>query len=193
MIGGIVLAAGLSERMTGAMPKQLLSLGDEPMVTVTVRNAEASELDRIVVVTGHRGTEVAEAVAGGRSIVVDNPEYRDGNMTSFRAGFGALPGCDAYVVLLADMPGVTPEMIDRLVEAWRGDQPWAAVSRYRNGRAHPLLLSASAMAGAAQAEGAKGVWRFLDAAPAERVADVVFDLSVPPDVNTREDYGRLRD
>ena len=192
MIGGIVLAAGLSERMVGDVPKQLLQLGDVPMVAVTVRNAEASWLDRIVVVTGHRGTEVADAVSDGRAIVIDNPDYRQGNMTSFRAGFAALAECEACVVLLADMPTVTTEMIDKLVEVWARERPWAAVAGYRDGRAHPLLLSADAMTHAVAMEGAKGVWRFLDAAPAELVHEIAFDLLIPPDVNTPEDYERLR-
>lgn len=191
MIGGIVLAAGLSERMGGSLPKQLLPLASEPMVSVAVRNAEASSLDQIVVVTGHRAVEVAAAVAGGRSSVVENPGFRDGNMTSFRAGFAALPDCDAYVVLLADMPGVSPEIIDHVVDTWNSTEPWAAVSSYRDGRAHPLLLSADAMAQTVRVRGAKGVWRFLDAAPDGQVVDIAFDRQMPPDVNTREDYESL--
>ncbi len=191
MIGGIVLAAGLSERMTGPVPKQLLPLGDEPMVKISVRNAEASSLDQVVVVTGYRATEVGALLAGTRSIVVENPEYREGNMTSFRTGFDALPDCGAYVVLLADMPGVTSEMIDRLVETWNKQEPWAGVSSYREGRAHPLLLSADAMAQAVQMDGAKGVWRFLNDAPPGQVVDITFDLAMPPDINTRADYDGL--
>lgn len=191
MIGGIVLAAGLSERMSGSLPKQLLPLAAAPMVTVAVRNAEASALDQVVVVTGYQADEVAAAVAGGRSFVVNNPDFRDGNMTSFRAGHGALPDCDAYVVLLADMPGVSPEIIDRVVDAWARDEPWAAISSYQDGRGHPLLLSATAMAQAVRATGTKGVWRFLNAAPEGRVVDIVFDRPMPSDVNTRDDYEGL--
>jgi molybdenum cofactor cytidylyltransferase len=191
MICGIVLAAGLSQRMEGALPKQLLSLRDDPMVKVTVRRAEESSLDHVVVVTGFRGAEVAAAVAGGRARVVDNPDYRDGNMTSFRAGFAAQPDCVAYVVLLADMPGVTTDMIERIVEVWNARKPWAAVSAYQDGRAHPLLLSGSAMEQAVRMEGAKGVWRFLEAAPTGRVIDIVFDQPTPLDVNTKADYDQL--
>ena len=161
------------------------------MVKVVVRHAEMSSLDDVVVVTGFRGAEVAAAVAGGRARIVDNPEYREGNMTSFRAGFAALPDCHAYIVLLADMPGVSSDMIDQIVEVWNGDEPWAAVSVYPDGRAHPLLLSGPAMEQAVRMEGAKGAWRFLDAAPAGRVIDIVFDQPMPVDVNTRADYDRL--
>jgi molybdenum cofactor cytidylyltransferase len=190
-IGGMVLAAGISERMAGPLPKQLLPLSGATLVAVTVRHAEASRLDRVVVVTGHRSSEVAQAVTGGRARVVENPDYRQGNMTSFRVGATALAGCEACVILLADMPDVTAAMIDEMVTVWRRDRPWAAVASYWDRRAHPLLLSAAAMEEVCAAEGPKGVWRFLAAAPPGHVADVVFDRSMPADVNTAADYERL--
>lgn len=187
----MVLAAGLSERMKGPLPKQLLPLGGAAMVAVTVGNAEASSLDRVVVVTGYRGDEVKGLLGGGRAVVIENPAYRSGNMSSFRVGVEALEGCDAFVVLLADMPGVSKAMIDRVVAEWHAHQPWAAVSSYSDGVGHPLLLSAGAMAEAVRMEGAKGVWRFLDDAPPESVAPVVFEGPMPQDINTYEDYERM--
>ena len=187
----MVLAAGMSERMAGRLPKQLLPFAGDTLAAVTVRHAEASRLDRIVVVTGHRAAEVEQAVAGGRARVVENPDYRQGNMTSFRVGAAALQGCEACLVLLADMPDVTTAMIDEMVAVWRHDRPWAAVASYRDRRAHPLLLSAAAMVQAVATEGPKGVWRFLEAAPSGAVADVIFDRSMPTDVNTVADYERM--
>jgi molybdenum cofactor cytidylyltransferase len=190
-IGGMVLAAGLSERMRARVPKQLLPVGDLALAAVSVRNAEASTLGRVVVVTGHRSEEVAAAVGGGRAEVVENRDHQKGNMTSFRVGAGALAGCAAYVVLLADMPGVSTSMIDEVVAEWHRSRPWAAVASYSDGRAHPLLLSAAAMSEAVQARGAKGVWRFLNSAPDELVTEVVIDSPMPQDINTKDEYDQM--
>ncbi len=187
----MVLAAGLSERMEGSTPKQLLPLGGAAMVAVTVGNAEASRLDQIVVVTGYRADEVEALLGGGRAAVIENPAFRSGNMSSFRVGAEALEDCDAFVILLADMPGVSTAMIDRVIETWLTDQPWATVSSYSDGVGHPLLLSAGAVAEAVRMEGAKGVWRFLDNAPPESVTPVVFEGPMPQDINTYEDYERM--
>ncbi len=184
----MVLAAGLSERMGGSVPKQLLPLGDLTIAAASVRNAEESDLDRVVVVTGHRSDRVSAAVAGGRAEIVENTEYREGNMTSFRVGVRALAGCAAYVILLADMPGVDAALINRVVAEWNAIRPWAAVSSYSDGRAHPLLLSAAAVADAVRADGPKGVWRFLDDAPEGAVVDISFDLPTPADINTLSEY-----
>lgn len=191
MIGGIIMAAGLSERIGGPTPKQLLPVAGRPMVATTVANAVASRLDRVVVVTGHRAGEVAAAVDGFDVLVAENPDYREGNMTSLRAGYRSLPDCAAYVVLLADMPGVTTGMIDSMIAMWQRRHPWAAVAAYRNGRGHPLLLSADAMAQAAAATGPKAVWRLLDAAEPDVVVAVEFATDAPRDVNTAADYEAL--
>ena len=189
MIGGIVLAAGLSERMGEGRFKQLLPIGGRPMVAVVAANAVASELDEVVVVTGHRGEEVAAAVSATGAFVAHNPDYLSGNMTSFRTGYRALPRCDAYVILLTDMPGVDSAMINRHVALWHEQHPWAAVSAYQDRRAHPLLMSASAMAAAVSATQPRAVWKLL--ASESSVVDVKFDCPAPADLNTLSDYREL--
>ena len=186
-VGGMILAAGLSERMSGPVPKQLLPVGTGTLAALTVRHAEDSRLEPVVVVTGHRASAVASSIAGGRARIVENLRYRQGNMTSFRVGAFALAECDACIVLLADMPGVTSEMIDRLIDEWERHRPWAAVCSYRGALAHPLLLSAEALLEATGVDGAKGVWRFLESA-GDRVVHVPFDRAVPVDFNTAADY-----
>lgn len=190
-VGGMVLAAGMSARMDAPMPKQLLPLGSQTIAAQVVEAAEGSRLDRIVVITGYRGEEVAAAVAGGRAEIAANPQYPSGNMSSFRIGAAALADCDAVVVLLADMPGVTTVMIDRLVDEWRDNHPWAALSSYIDRPAHPLLFSAPALRDAALVQGAKGVWRFLESAPQGHVSYVDFATRAPVDVNTKADYDKI--
>ena len=188
MIGGIVMAAGLSQRMRGSTPKQLLPLDGKPLVAVTTAAAVASRLDLVVVVTGHHGAEIAAAVGETGATTVANPNYRQGNMTSFLAAYEVMPQCDAYLILLADMPGVSTEIIDRMVSAWNATQPWAAVARYADGRRHPLLLSAAAMSQAVGATGSKAVWRLLEQASKGTVEFVDFAIPAPIDVNTQADY-----
>ena len=191
MIGGIILAAGLSTRMDGPTPKQLLTYRGRPLVQVVAASATASDLDQVVVVTGHRGDDVAAAVEGLDVTVAHNPDFAEGNMTSFRTGYSALAGCEAFVILLADTPGVTPSMINEYISTWSEQQPWAAVGSYSDGTGHPLLLSAAAMREAAPYDGARAVWRLLEKAPDGAVAPIVFETARPTDVNTVDDYELL--
>jgi molybdenum cofactor cytidylyltransferase len=196
LVAGVILAAGASRRMEGGTLKQLLPWGATTMVGAVVAQADASRLDPVVVVVGHHAAEVEAALPPGRRIVATNPDYRAGNLSSFRAGLAAAGVPEAVVVLLGDMPTVGPEIIDRLVDVWEASRPWAAVAEYRHSRGHPLLLSAEALAAIDPAAGAKALWRLVEEAPPGAVRRVQFSLSHPWDINTMADYraaaGRAR-
>lgn len=185
------MAAGLSDRMGGTVPKQLLPRAGRPLVAIAADAAVGAQINEVVVVTGHHAEEVSAAVADLDVRVAFNADYRDGNMTSLRAGYAALGECDAYVVLLADMPEVTTAMINRLIARWESDQAWAVVASYRDKDAHPLLLSAEAMKESLSDSGANAVWRMLASAPEGAVVREVFAREAPIDVNTPDDYRAL--
>jgi molybdenum cofactor cytidylyltransferase len=187
-VAGVILAAGASRRMEGDTVKQLLPWGDTTMVGAVVAAAEASRLDRIVVVVGHRAAEVEASLPGGRRIVATNPDYRAGNLSSFRVGLAAARNPAAVLVLLGDMPSVGPGIIDRMLDVWEASRPWAAVAEYRHATRHPLLLSAEAVAGIDPAAGGKALWRLIEEAAPGAVRRVQFNLSPPQDVNTLADY-----
>lgn len=186
---GIVLAAGLSERMGGNGPKQLLRFGERTMVAVAVEQATASTLDRVVVVTGRAAEEVAASIPPGRHEVVDNPDHAEGNLTSLRAGADAAGRVGAVAVLLADMPGVPTEVINDLVALWREERPWAIVSEYADGEPnHPFLLSAEALDTALDRSEPKPLWGLLVDDPPQPVARLRFTERPPVDVDTPDDY-----
>ncbi|MCC6792756.1 MAG: NTP transferase domain-containing protein, partial [Thermomicrobiales bacterium] len=60
-VSGVILAAGASSRL--GRPKQLLRLDGEPVIHVVARNALASKLAEVIVVTGGAADEVEAAVA----------------------------------------------------------------------------------------------------------------------------------
>lgn len=117
-VAAVVLAAGRSSRMA---PHNKLLVPDgtgRPMVARVVDGALASRARPVLVVTGHRGGEVAAALGGRPVQVVVAPDFAAGLSASLRTGLAAVPGgCAAALVCLGDMPLVTGAMIDRLIEA----------------------------------------------------------------------------
>jgi molybdenum cofactor cytidylyltransferase len=184
---GVVLGAGSSTRL--GRPKQTLPFGDRTLLAHVLADVEASALDRVVLVLGGSSTEAAASLPDGtRAEIVHNDAYGTGCASSLLAGLDAAGDCDALVMLLGDMPGVTPAIIDAVVARWRLAPTWAAVTSYRDGIGHPFVFSADAFPTLRGLHGDKAVWKIVDAEPESRVARIPFDAARPVDVDTWDDY-----
>ncbi len=188
-ITGVILAAGASERM--GRPKLLLPFGDTTILGSTIEAVEASRLDRVVIVTGFGGESIEASIEAQRSMVVTNPDFRRGNMSSLLTGVDADPGADAFVLVPGDLPTIRTSVIDAMVELWEERAPWAAVTVYDGRPAHPFLLSAVAVEELRPFPGEKVLGRLFIDAEDERVQRLEVAGNVPKDVNTPEDYREL--
>jgi len=137
-VAAVVLAAGSSSRM--GRNKLLLELAGETLVRRAVRSAVAAGVDDVVVVLGHEEPRVRAELAGLACIPVVNPDHAEGAGTSVRTGVRHLAGgAEAIVVVLADMPFVTAEMIAAVVDRYRQTRPPLVASHYGDVQAPPTL------------------------------------------------------
>ena len=138
MVAAVVLAAGSSTRM--GRNKLLLDLGGETVVRRAVRAAVEAGVDKVVVVLGHEAEHVGAALDGLTCLTVINADHAEGVGTSLRLGVSkAAAEAGAIVVVLADMPFVTPAMIRTVVERYRATGAPLVVSRYGAVEAPPNL------------------------------------------------------
>lgn len=171
-IAGILLAAGKSSRM-GAN-KLTLPFKGKPLVRHAADAALAGGLDPLIVVTGHDAPSVRNALAGAAVNFVHNADYAEGLSTSLRAGLRAVPdGCDGALVLLGDMPAITPGLIARVIAAFNPRAGHAiCVARAADGtRGHPVLWGRQFFSEMAALRGDNGARALMDA-HADQVADV---------------------
>jgi molybdenum cofactor cytidylyltransferase len=192
-VAGVVLAAGTSSRL--GRNKLLLDVGGEALVRRCVRLAVAAGLDPVVVVVWHDAGRVAAELAEVPCRPVVNSDYASGQASSLRAGLAALPagpsGPAAAVVVLADMPLVTPGMIAALVDRYRRSAARLVVSDYGGVSAPPTLYDrslfpeASAMAG-------PGLARRLAARHPNATAAVSWPAEALADLDDEGDLDRLR-
>ena len=181
-IAAVVLAAGASARM--GRNKLLLELDGETLVRRSVLVAGDAGLDPVVVVTGHARETIERELQGLGCLCVFNADHARGIQTSVAAGVAALdPACDAAVVMLADMPFVSAEMLGTLASAYRGRNPAPdlVVSRYGGDVDAPPILYDRALFGemvrATAGCGRAVVRRHRDRAvhvdwPADRLRDI---------------------
>lgn len=145
-VAAVVLAAGASVRM--GRNKLLLTLGGETVVGRAVRTAGAAGLDPVVVVTGHEHEAVEAALHGLPCRTVFNREHARGQHTSVGAGVAALAEdsappearCTAAIVILADMPFVTAEMLRAVAERHAATGAPVVASRYGGKITAPPIL-----------------------------------------------------
>lgn len=185
VVVGVIVAAGAATRM-GRL-KQLIEVGDRPMLQWVIDAAEASGLDQVAVVTGP--DEVVRAgVRLGRSFPAVNRHPERGTMSSLRAGLEVVEPADAVVKLVADQPEVTVRDIDALIESWDPASHRAALVRYRDGDGHPVLIRADALIEILDQEGDRLLWRLMESGPTQRLS---IDRPAPIDVNTPDDLAAL--
>ncbi|MEI9992927.1 MAG: molybdopterin-binding/glycosyltransferase family 2 protein [Rhizomicrobium sp.] len=138
-IAAIVLAAGLSSRM--GSNKLLAEVDGKPLIRHAVEAALGSAAAPVVVVTGHAGETVRQALSPLAPLFVDNPDYSKGLSASLKCGLRVLPeDCDGAVVLLGDMPGVSSGLIDKLIASFDPSEDRAICVATRHGkRGNPVL------------------------------------------------------
>jgi molybdenum cofactor cytidylyltransferase len=189
-LAAVVLAAGLSRRMGQA--KLLLTIEGRAVVRMAVDNVLAAGIERIVVVSGTEQEAIADALAGLPVRFAINPTPEAGQGSSIAVGVAALPErAGAALIVLGDQPFVPPEVIPLLVAAFtRTGQPIVA-PRYRDGRGNPVLFARAVFPELLGLAGDRGARAVTERDPS-RVAVVDFETPMPADIDTPEDYERLR-
>jgi molybdenum cofactor cytidylyltransferase len=185
VISGVVLAAGTASRFGST--KQLTLVDGKPLAQHAVDALAAAGVDEILVVTGHDADAVEAVIAlPSHARFVRNPNFRDGQATSLAAAFHEVDdGSEAAVVLMADQPGVSPLMIDALIEGFRRTRKQIVRAAFRDGPG-PALLSREIYAEAGHLHGDVGA-RVLMASHPEWVEEVAVNGDVPRDIDTPSD------
>ena len=188
MIAGVVLAAGFSRRM--GRQKLLLQLQGKPVVRWAVERL-APHVEDVVVVTGQDDAPIREALAGLAVRFAVNPAPQAGQGSSIAVGVAALkPWTRAVLIALGDQPRLPDTVVPALVEALARSGKAIVAPVYRGTQGNPVLFSAVVFAELRALTGDTGARAVVAADPA-RVERVPFDLPMPPDVDTPEDYARL--
>jgi molybdenum cofactor cytidylyltransferase len=188
-IAAVVLAAGGSTRM--GQPKLLLPVRGKPMVRHAAEAACAAGLAQTVVVVGADAAAVAQALAGLPVDLVVNQAWSEGLSTSLRAGLDALrPDTHAALLILADQPGLSTELICRLVDCYRAGRARLVAPFYGERRGHPVLFDRTLFDELRAAKGDSGGREVVASYAAEMERVEIQDAAVLDDIDTWADYQR---
>ncbi|MBL0387422.1 NTP transferase domain-containing protein [Tumebacillus sp. ITR2] len=198
MIVCLYLAAGLSSRLQGH--KLSLPLGGRPLGSWALEAAMESRIEEVLAVTREAGrpewlpTDV-EPEVGTRLSLLHCPVSWRGQSRSIISGVRAAQerGAEGVLILLADQPLVTSEMINSLIDRFQTtDPPPAFVAASLDGVARPpVLLSKSLFPDLLSLQGDQGARNILRGRHADGVLVPFSDTLLFADVDTEEDYQTL--
>ena len=192
-VTAVLLAAGAGTRL-GLGPKALLPFRGRTLVEVLAEVLLNGGCSEVVAVLGAEAEQVLASTSLGRAEqrgvrAVVNPEWNSGMAGSFLLGVEKASPGDHILVTLVDQPGLTADLVRRLLAAHLPGRATAAGYRGVSGklrRGHPLLLDASLRAPASEtAAGDSGVRLFLQANP-ELVDLVDCGYEGGEDIDTRD-------
>ena len=113
-IAGLILAAGGSSRM-GDQNKLMMPFQGKPMLNHVVNASLNSNLTQTFVVVGHQSSEIKNLVQSDDIQCVENEQWETGMASSIVAGISQLKQFDGFLILLGDMPLVTPKLINEII------------------------------------------------------------------------------
>jgi molybdenum cofactor cytidylyltransferase len=191
-VSAILLAAGESRRM-GTLNKLALPVGRVPLIRRTARTLLASGLQDVVVVLGHEAQAMRGLLEGLPLRLVENPRYREGQMSSVHCGLAALSDpCDGVMICLADQPLLTPADIDTLIEAFAHCAPGGIlVPTFEGRRGNPVVLDYAQRAAILAGERNLGCRHLIERLPERVTCWVMPDDHVVSDLDTPADYAAV--
>ncbi len=166
--------------------KQLLPLGDKPMIRHCLDMLVASGIKDIVVVLAPEREKMEMAIAGSPVRVVINDKPGSDMAESIRAGLRAADlDSTGLLICLCDHPMVTVDTVKSLVAAHLADPSKIVIPSYGGRKGHPSLFPAFVM----KEIFSRSNLREIICEDPDRVTCVdVPDEGVIIDIDTTEDY-----
>jgi len=191
-LAAVILAAGCSSRMGQFKPR--LPLGNGSAIEHTIAAFQSAGIADIIVVTGHRGRELAGVLEGQGVNCVFNPNYDSGMYSSIIVGIEvSSPETEAVFIHPADIPLVRCSTITKLAAAYKTNRASVTYPVFRNRRGHPPLISQTVfphIVGSKPGDGLRGVLRRFEG---QSATVSVLDEGIHLDMDTPADYARMNE
>jgi len=181
----VVLAAGAGTRYHGTRHKLSEPLGGDSVLVRTLRNAIASEMSVVLVISEALVSEARGLVAPEDMVVIDSRVPAGWGMgDSIAAGVSMHASATGWLVLPADMPLVRPSSLRAVADAL--DQQPIAFAQHRGRRGHPVGFGAELFSELVMLKGDEGARRLLARYPTAAVElddpGVLFDIDTVDDL-----------
>jgi putative nucleotidyltransferase with HDIG domain len=189
-ISSIILSAGYSSRMGSFKP--LLKFGDHTAVEKIIKTHQNAGIEDIIVVVGHRGDEVREAIKSCKVTCVKNENYAEGMFSSVLRGAEAIDSeTGAFFIQPVDIPLVKAYTINSLKREYLTSDKGIFYPTFCGRKGHPPLIDCNYTQAIVESDGEGGLKKILEKYKDDSVFCPTFDEAVLRDMDTPEDYENL--
>jgi len=188
-LSATILAAGSSKRM-GDLNKLLLLVDNKPIIYSVCKTVMATNIDQIILITGHQNIQIEKAIPNEISNVVYNQNWEHGIMSSIYAGMSKLDkDIDGNMIVLGDMPLITVDTINLLIdEFYKCNGNHIVYPIYNARQANPVIFPKKYFSEILTSQGDKGCKKVLKKYPGDAVGVRIDSDEVIVDCDTRDDY-----
>jgi molybdenum cofactor cytidylyltransferase len=156
LLAAIIVSAGASSRM--GRPKALLPYRESTFLEHLIEITHHPRVGVIRVVLGAGAENIRTAAKINPSMVVVNPNWEQGQLSSICAGIKSLDGMDTAGLILCpvDHPLVTADLVSNLIAQFFLNHKLIVVPTFNGRRGHPVIFSSSLYSELLDAPPAKG-------------------------------------
>ncbi|MBI9049543.1 MAG: putative selenium-dependent hydroxylase accessory protein YqeC [Anaerolineaceae bacterium] len=163
---GVILAAGGSNRL-GTL-KQLLIIGNESFLRLTIKKAIDSHLAPIIVVLGHEYDRLNKEIEDLPITIVNNNNWQKGQSTSVIEGskhLSAFAPIGGALFMTIDQPFLNEATIQKIVRCHTSNIGKSIVPRCDGQNGSPVLIDADSFSEIRKVKGDKGARSILHTLP----------------------------
>lgn len=188
-VSAIVLAAGRSLRMGRFKP--LLPFGETTIIGSCIDNLLAVGVDELIVVVGHRASELQDHLKDLPLKFAVNPDPDSQMSVSIARGLEKVSASTGAIIITpADHPAISADVTRAIINQWRAGE-LLVVPEYQGRGGHPVLLD-SRFRTELLAFNAEGGLRSFFVTHKNQVSRVPVESSyIARDLDTWDDYLQL--
>ncbi len=197
MTFAVVPACGHSSRM--GRPKLALSLGDRTVIERVVAALREGGVEHVLVVVGPHVPELVPLASAAGAEVLALLETTADMRATVERGLAWIEECfspaldDYWLLAPADHPGSPSAVVRQLLDVATNSAHSVAVPIHRGRRGHPTLIRWRHAAGIRALMAGVGINTYLRGLATETLELAVTDPGILANLDTPEDYERLRD
>jgi molybdenum cofactor cytidylyltransferase len=185
----IILAAGESKRM--GFPKMLLTINGRSMLENVINTVAGSNIKNTLVVLGAEKDKLMPLIEKYSVKSCYNGNYSDGMLSSVKYGFRNLPtDFDAVLIFQGDQPFISPDTINKVIEAYRSSGKGIVIPLFDKHRGHPLLLDRKYKGSIEKLVSSEGLRSLSYQFPDDVLEVETNDSGILRDIDTYEEFTR---